>query len=332
MIKAKRSEAGRIRNESGRKKRLVVKFRNKTFLKGENGMKKLFAVILCAAMLMGGTACASNFYLIEDSDTRLLTREELWGWSYEALGYVFNEIFARHGYHFEPGGRYQAYFMAQEWYEESDQYMTNEEIYQHEMTSVEWANERLCKDVLAEMRALGTTNSSGKPLPEVFYEPEIQGAFSSFEKISLPGNGKLRVYSGPGTSYWRGSNGKAMASTNGKVYACGWEAGWLMVMYWTNGGSVRVGYTPSGDLNAFVDLPMLSFAYEPAVITSRCVLTDDPVMTNVQIKTLQEGAQVCYLGEFVNHTRWAYVETEVSGQTVRGFVPAKFISFEGKYK
>ena len=60
-------------------------------------MKRFALLALCLTMLLGGTASASNFYLIEDSNTRLLTRDELWEWQYDALGYVFNEIFARHG-------------------------------------------------------------------------------------------------------------------------------------------------------------------------------------------------------------------------------------------
>lgn len=290
-------------------------------------MKTIVTLCLTLALLLGATAQASNFYLIEDSDTRLLTREELWTWQYDALGYVFNEIFARHGYHFNAGGKYESYFMAQDWYQENETYATNQEIYQHLMTSVEWQNERLCKEVRAEMRALGTKNEGGKGLPAVWYEPEIDGAFSSFREISIGLNKKLRVYSGPDTSYYRGANGKAMASTNGKVYACGWEDGWLMVMYWTNGGSIRVGYTPAEDVDAYVALPSLDFAYTDATITKTCTLTDDPVMTNQKLAKLQKGAQVTFLSEFVNRERWAYIETTAEGKPVRGFVKADCVDY-----
>lgn len=291
-------------------------------------MKKIFACMLTLALLFGAvSAHASNFYLIEDSNTRLLTRSELWEWQYDALGYVFNEIFARHGYHFNPGGKYESYFMAQDWYEENEIYDTNQEIYQHLMTNVEWKNEQLCKQVRAEMRAMGTRNEKGKGLPPVWYEPEIDGAFSSFREISIGLNKKLRVYSGPDESYYRGANGKAMASTNGKVYACGWEDGWLMVMYWTNGGSIRVGFTPSKDVNAKVDLPSLDFAYTDATITRNCTLTDDPVMTNAKLARLEKGAQVTFLSEFVNSERWAYIETKVDGKWARGFVKADCVEY-----
>lgn len=288
----------------------------------------MFAALALLLVMTTATASAANFYLIEDSDTRELTREELWTWQYDALGYVFNEIFARHGYHFNPGGKYESYFMAQEWYQENDVYATNQEIYEHLMNSVEWKNERLCKEVRAEMRALGTKNEGGKGLPAVWYEPDIAGAFSSFHEIHLGRDKKLRVYSGPDTGYLRGAKGKAMASTNGKVYACGWEDGWLMVMYWTNGGSVRVGYTPAEDVGEQVELPILRFAYADARITARCTLTDDPVMTNQKLATLKEGTAVTFLSEFVNDARWAYVETSAEGQPVRGFVPADCVAYD----
>lgn len=290
-------------------------------------MKKLLTFCLALMMLFGCSAQAANFYLIEDSDTRLLTKRELWEWQYDALGYVFNEIFARHGYHFEPGGKYESYFMAQDWYEENEIYETNQEIYHSLMTSIDWQNERLCKEVRAEMRAMGTKNETGKGLPPVWYEPEIDGAFSNFEEISIGLGKKLRVYSGPDKSYYRGANGKAQVSTNGKVYACGWEDGWLMVMYWTNGGSIRVGYTPAEDVDAYVDLPMLEFVYEDAQIIKRCTLTDDPVMTNQKLATLQKGGTVTYLGEFVNQERWAYIETTAGGKPVRGFVRAECVEY-----
>lgn len=293
-------------------------------------MKRLFTVALVCALLLGAQASASSFYLIEDSDTRELTRAELWEWQYDALGYVFNEIFARHGYHFNPGGKYESYFMAQEWYEENTVYETNQEIYEHLMNSVEWKNERLCKEVRAEMRALGTTNPDGKGLPAVWYEPEIAGALSSFTEIHLPLGEKLRVYSGPDTAYYRGAKGKAMASTNGKVYACGWENGWLMVMYWTNGGSIRVGFTPAEDVKAQVNLPTLRFEYALATVSARCTLTDDPVMTNAKIATLQQGEQVTCLGEFVGSGRWAYVEAETNEGIARGFIPADCVTWFAK--
>ena len=67
-------------------------------------MKRFFCLLLCLCLL---PACAlgERAYLIPDSDTRKLTESELWAWDYESLGYILNEIFARHGYNFIPGGK-----------------------------------------------------------------------------------------------------------------------------------------------------------------------------------------------------------------------------------
>lgn len=291
-------------------------------------MKRLISALCAAALLLLLTApaLASNFYIIADSDTRRLTREELWTWRYDALGYILNEIFARHGYHFIPGEKYDNYFRAQLWYRENERYATNQEIYTHLVTDREWYNERLVKQVREEMRALGTTNPEGKPVPGVSYEPPIYGAFSSFFSHYFAPNQKLSVYSGPGTHYHRSADGKAMASTNGEIYVGGWENGWLMVMYWTNNGNIRVGYAPSKDFRDRVDAPPLTFAYAPATVTRRCVLTDDPVATYQTMATLHQGAQVTYLTEYVNEYRWAYVEAVVNGVPMRGFVEADAVA------
>lgn len=290
-------------------------------------MKRCIA-LLCLILLIlscAVPALASNFYMIPDSNTRRLTREELWTWQYDALGYIFNEIFARHGYHFEPGGRYDNYFRAQTWYRENPIY-DNQGIYANLMTNIEWANERLCKEVRAEMRALGTTNEGGKVLPAVAFEPEIYGAFSQFQKVHFAPNQKLPVFSGPGTHYHRSANGKALASTNGNVYVGGWENGWLMIMYWTNDYNVRVGFTKSSSFKDKIDVPHLRFEYAPATIARRVQLTDDPVASFQPMATLEAGTKVTYLSEFFNERHWAYVEVTVSGVQMRGFVEASAVS------
>ena len=283
-------------------------------------MKKAITLLLTTMLLFGACACADNYYLIPDSDTRELTKSELWKWDCEALGYILNEIFARHGYHFEEGGKYQAYFENQDWYEENTQYATNQEIYANLLTTVEWKNERLVKDVREEMRAMDTTNPSGRSIYDASDEAEIRNGFAEFVEIKLGGNRKLAVYSGPGKAYYRGANGKAMVSTNGKVYAAGYDGDWLMVMYWTNGGSVRIGYTSYSDVRQKVDLPDLNFSWVSASVSKNCTLTDDPVMSNTQIAKLQKGQTVTFLGFYENNQRWAYIETDTDGKPVRGFM------------
>ena len=70
-------------------------------------------LLLC---LLPAAALGERSYLIPDSDTRELTRDELWQWDYESLGYILNELFARHGYNFIPGEKYDYYFRCMPWY------------------------------------------------------------------------------------------------------------------------------------------------------------------------------------------------------------------------
>ena len=54
-------------------------------------------------------------YFIPDSDSRVLTKNDLKGFTKEELGFVRNEIFARHGYVFS-SEKYNDYFGAKSWY------------------------------------------------------------------------------------------------------------------------------------------------------------------------------------------------------------------------
>ena len=54
-------------------------------------------------------------YLIEDSDTRYLNDEDIYQFTAEELGYVRNEIYARHGYIFKTK-KYSDYFNSKSWY------------------------------------------------------------------------------------------------------------------------------------------------------------------------------------------------------------------------
>ena len=281
--------------------------------------KKCIACLLILLMLPG-CALAELAYLIPDSNTRQLTESELWTWDYESLGYILNEIFARHGYNFIPGEKYDYYFRCMPWYvpnADSD----NQRACYPQLSAVEWYNERLIKDVRADMRALDCYNTDGKSVWDFFSTgfDTLQG----FEYAALKAGQKLAVYSAPSSAAWRGANGKASVSTNGHVWAAGWESGWLLVMYETNSGSVRVGYVDGAQIAGPVPVDTrLSYDYAPAQVTTRCTLTDDPARTQSAITTLDAGASVTYLTSYFNQNAWDYVETTVAGQTTRGFLPA----------
>ena len=288
-------------------------------------MKKWFICLALALCLtLPCTALASKLYLIDDSNTRQLTREELWEWDYESLGYILNEIFARHGYNFEAGGKYDYYFRCMPWYVPNED-SNNQRACYSQLTTVEWKNEQLVKEVRAEMRELNDYNSGGKSVWDQFSAgfDTLQG----FEFVTMQAGQKLDVYSAPMKSAWRGADGKALVSSNESVYAAGWESGWLLVMYETYTGGVRVGYVCGEDIRGKVsDVGMLNFDYLDASVTRRCTLTDDPIRTGSLITILMPGDQVTYLSTFFSDTPWDYVETVVDGQLARGFIPSGYLN------
>ena len=131
-------------------------------------MKKWIIVILIIILLPSiALAGGGRKYIIPDSDTRLLSEAELWEWDYESLGYILNEIFARHGYNFIPGEKYDTYFSRLSWYEPNADSDNRRACYP-KLSSLEWDNERLVKDVREDMRTMGFYNPEGKNYRNIF--------------------------------------------------------------------------------------------------------------------------------------------------------------------
>lgn len=292
--------------------------------KGEDQMKKLFSILLAVVMLgsaaISASAAGDHMYLIKDSDRRELTREELWQWDYESLGYILNEIFARHGYVFSSGGKYDNYFSSMPWYKPNPNWRKDSP-----MNKTEWNNEALVKEVRQEMRATKNYNKGGKNVWSYYSSgfDTIQG----FDYVEFKTSQKLAVYSAPSEASWRGANGKAVVSANGAVFSDGTEKGWLLVMYETNNGGVRVGYIDKSKVRGKVEGDVynaeLAFGYLPATVTESCTLTDDPSRQSSVIMTLNSGDKVTFLTNYFDRTSWAYIETTTpDGLVCRGFIPA----------
>lgn len=154
-------------------------------------LSALLGMVLACIMPAALASGLNNYFIIPDSDTRLLTEEELWGWQYEAVGYIYNEIFARHGRPFRAGEKYDVYFRSQAWYQVNSQYRYGL------LNSVEQANERLAHQVLEDMRARNTLNPQGRSLPLGKAQANPQTVLD-FRAYDLSPNQKLDVYSGPG--------------------------------------------------------------------------------------------------------------------------------------
>ncbi len=291
-------------------------------------MKRVLKILclVCVLALLPVASLADTQYLI-DSDTRKITEEELWKWDRESLSFMFNEIFARHGFTFQPGGKFYNWFNNQPWYQNIEK-VSNQTAY-NRTTAKEWENYYTIKKVIGEMEAAKHPYRKTSATPELKswtdFTPPGKWSLTGFQYITLKGNQRLDVYSAPSTASWRGANGKALVSTQGAVWAAGWENGWLQIFYEVSNGGVRVGYVDGSKITGKVDFQQaLIFSRTPVQLTAKCALTDDPLSGSSSIATLQQGASVTYLSTAVNQKGqvWDYIETTVSGKTVRGYIPS----------
>ncbi|MBQ9326811.1 MAG: YARHG domain-containing protein [Clostridia bacterium] len=290
-------------------------------------MKKWLGWILIGSLILGCTllpavAGMESMYIIPDSDSRLLTYQELWEYKYDTLLYAFNEIYARHGYKFETGSRCYNWFMQMPWYSpnmnesSSDHHTTYAQV-----TTLEQKNVDLIKEVRAEMRAMNTTNPKGKGLPT---PPDTQvDKPRGFSYVQLKAGQKLPVYAAPSTRAYRANSGKAMCSTNGAVYAMGWDNGWMLMLYEaSSAGQYRVGYVDGSAIKGTLPaLDQLVWDGSVCEVLTATTLTDDPALTGKSLTRLAAGTRVTYLTSMFNSTEWDYIETIVEGKTARGFVP-----------
>jgi len=281
----------------------------------------LFGLML-AVLSVPMPASAESLYIIPDSDQRKLTREEVWTYQYDTLLYAFNEIYARHGYKFETGSRCYNWFTQMPWYTpNASESSTNHHESYSQCSAIENYNRDLIVDVRREMRQLGTTNPGGIGMPT----PPAQNVNKprGFNFVNLKSGQKLPVYSAPSSSAYRANNGKASVSTNGAVYALGYENGWMLMLYEANyAGQYRVGYIETSRIKGKLPtLDNLSWKYEQVALNSSVSLTDDPALTGRSIAYLPAGTTVTYLTTMFNSGAWDYIETIVDGKVARGFIP-----------
>lgn len=295
-------------------------------------ISRILCLLLALTLLplcMAPEAQADTLYLIPDSNTRRLTEEELWQWDRESLSYIFNEIFARHGYVFKRGGKYDLWFRAMPWYQPNAS-ADNQKYALPKVTKLEWENYDLIKKVAKDMDAAKVKTHDAKKKCYSQFTPPGDWTLTGFSYLKLKAGQKLAVYSAPGKKAWRGNGGKASVSTNGAVWAAGWDNGWLLIFYETNNGSIRVGYVEGSAIKGSTgEKAPLYFARQPARVIKACRLTDDPLKSNSRMADLSKGAQVTYLTTCVNGQGqlWDYVETEIGGQQARGFVPAGCLDY-----
>ena len=283
------------------------------------------------------------------------------GYHYDTLGYILNEILARHGYHFDPNGKYYHHFSNIDYlyphcsgfpYEEAPAEVTNEEIISG-LSKIEYKNLSLVKRIRNEKRE--ANDESGFYADWCCYETPEELYFKSpyyFNDISLPYNLQLPVYSGPGKHYLRENNGKATVSTCQRIDACGFDGDWLMIAYLVDPDTdqTRVGYihkdTFVRELNSnicndpeseypretcyehYTPFVQMSFAHTPMTLIADTPLTNDPYGISMPLADLKAGETVTYLASFPSdedldehEQQWIYIEY-ASQPPMRGFIPA----------
>ncbi len=283
----------------------------------------LLAVTILIPSAMTRTASADDLYVIPDSDRRELTYAELWGYQYDTLLYAFNEIYARHGYKFETGSKCYMWFTQMPWYHanESESSTNHHETYS-KCSTIENKNVDLIKQVRKDMRAAKTTNPSGKGMPK---PPKANvNKPRGFEYVNLKSGQKLAVYTAPSAQAYRANNGKAAVSTNGAVYALGWDGNWMLILYEADAANqYRIGYVDGSKIKGTrPSLNQLYWERTSCEVLSTVNLTDDPALTGRTLATIPVGTTVTYLTTMYNDGAWDYIETTVNGRTARGFIPS----------
>ena len=300
-------------------------------------MRKLISLTLVLSVLMAcfvllpAASEADSLYIIPDSDTRQLTYDELWNYQYDTLLYAFNEIYARHGYKFETGSRCYNWFTQMPWYTpNASESSTNHHETYSQCSTVENRNVDLIKQVRKDMRDRHTTNPRGKGMPT----PPAQNVDKprGFSFVNLKANQKLPVYSAPSTDAYRANNGKAQCSTNGAVYALGWDGNWMLMLYEANhAGQYRVGYVDGSKIKGTKPtLDRLTWDGSIYEVLNSTSVTDDPALTGNALTQLAAGTKVKYLTTMYNSGAWDYIETTIDGQTARGFIPSGILDITGE--
>jgi len=142
-------------------------------------------------------------------------------------------------------------------------------------------------------------------------------------EVELPAGQSFDVYSGPGTHYRRGANGKARVSTNESFRVYGTTEDWALISYKINQGKwdERYGYIPASVLpsNPFV----LSLRKTPVntgyVRIDTTALRDIPDGKSEPLRTLKRGDEVTVIAALGD---WIYVDDSPTNphSPGRGFI------------
>ena len=150
--------------------------------------------------------------------------------------------------------------------------------------------------------------------------PKIpEGDFDAIN-VRFTGGQKYAVYAAPDEKSLRGAGGKATVSTNDWIQVFGQEGGWVLIQYDISSSKMRFGYITAEALPKSASVSPMAFVPQEIEILSRTAVTDDPLNSQEQIASLQQGQENCYYLATLDDT-WAYIQAETAeGQVYRGFV------------
>ena len=168
-------------------------------------MLKRLSALMLILVLLGCAAQAEavvpphydTFWIIPDSDTRLLTEAELWQYTRETLSYIRNEILARAGYAFETPNLFN-YFNAKPWY------IAGGYSDDSAMGSAAWSNITTVKQVERAMKSQGTENEWGLSIWTIIDYQNSMGGYGNQLNYGNPrgvGNGQTLAESDPAQSH-----------------------------------------------------------------------------------------------------------------------------------
>lgn len=131
----------------------------------------------------------ADLYIIADSNTRLLTADELWNYTYETLSYIRNEILARHGYAFHNMAFYD-YFNAKPWY-----HAGGYPGFEDALNNIERSNHYLVRQVENAMKQKGTANTRGISIADIIANQNELGGYGNTKALGNEyGNGDGKTY------------------------------------------------------------------------------------------------------------------------------------------
>ena len=145
--------------------------------------------------------------------------------------------------------------------------------------------------------------------------------YSADEMPGDAGAAIVPVYSAPGDGSVRFADGKASVDLRSPFTLLGFtpDGEWALISYEISAQASRIGYINGELLDGLSQRSTLSLASLPVLVTQDTYLTDDPDVSQAARMQLKAGDSATLLAL---HGPWyAYVETMLEGQAVRGFVP-----------